>query len=124
MTNLFNQISHYDGTFPRKELQYIIDNKEKYISKLLEVVKQTRDNPIKVINDPTYMMHYYAMFLLTQFKVKEFLPIFTDILKLPVNIVDDLLGSFITEDVYRIITTFFMLDKDLNKIIKLIKAMK
>jgi len=124
LTNLFNQISHYSGIFPKRELEHIINNKEEYIPDLLEVVKQTRDNPIKVINNPTYMMHYYAMFLLTQFKVKEFLPIFTDILKLPVNIVDDLLGSFITEDVYRIITTFFMLDKDLNKIIKLIKAMK
>lgn len=105
MENLINKISYNDGHFPRKELEDIIARKEEAIPELLKVVQEVKDKYQTLLGKQNYMSHIYAFYLLAQFRVKEFYPIFTDILKLPNEVLNELLGGFITEGVGQVLAT-------------------
>lgn len=119
MENLIKKISYNDGHFPRKELEDIIARKEEAIPELLNIVQEMKDDYQSLRGKQNYMSHIYAFYLLAQFRVKEFYPIFTDILKLPNEVLDELLGGFITEGVGQVLAT--ICDDEIRPIKELIE---
>ena len=122
MKNLLEKISINDGHFPRKELKEIIARKDEYIPELLEIAVNVRDNYEKYMDNENYIGHIYAFFLLAQFRVKEFYPIFIDILKLPDDVVDYLLGVFLTEHANRVLTSLYEREEDIFPLKELIEG--
>lgn len=99
MEKLLKQIEYNKGRFPKKALEEIIERKEEAIPALLSIVSNVRDNPKKYLQKQKqgYFAHIYAFYLLAQFRVEEFYPILVDILRLPSETIDELLGDVLTE---------------------------
>lgn len=108
-----------DRIFPRKRLQELITEKEEMIPHLLDVMKEVRENPDAVLDYPTRFDHIYACYLLAQFRVKEFFPLWIDILKFPDEMPHNLFGDVITEDADRILASVY--DGDIEAIKGLIE---
>lgn len=104
---LIEKISYNDGHFPKNELLEIVNREEEAIPVLLDLVVDVRDNYEKYSEDPNYLAHLYAFFLLAQFRVKEFFPVFIDILRLPSEELDKLMDDFLTEDAGRVLASTF-----------------
>ncbi|QQK77311.1 DUF1186 domain-containing protein [Salicibibacter cibarius] len=108
-----------DRIFPRKKLQELIDGKEEAIPHLLDIMEELRENPNAVLDAPTRFDHIYACYLLAQFRVKEFFPLWVDILRFPGRMPHDLFGDVITEDADRILASVY--DGDIEVIKGLIE---
>jgi len=105
MKSLLEKISYNDGEFPRRELEEIISRKEEAIPELLNILQDVSDHPEKYSEQPNYFGHIYAFYLLAQFRVKELNPLFFRILKMPGEMLEQLLGDFLTEAGGRVIAT-------------------
>lgn len=106
MHKLLKQIQYYDETFPKKELEKIVRNKERFIPDLLAVMKDVVKNTEKYLDDDC-MLYLYASYLLAQFQVTEFFDIFLDVLNLPDPIPAYLYDDSLTEDAGRIIASTY-----------------
>jgi uncharacterized protein YchJ len=128
MKDLLKRIEYNNGEFPRKVLEEIINRKDEAIPELLEILRQVKDNPQWVIENPDYFGHIYAIYLLAQFRVEELNPLFLDLLSLPNEIPHDIFGDMITEDAGRILATtcfnniqpikYLIENKDVNEYVR------
>ncbi|WP_176448093.1 DUF1186 domain-containing protein [Lentibacillus sp. CBA3610] len=123
MENLFEKISYNDGRFPKKELESIIEQKETYIPELLSVAEEVRANPEKYMDmgKNGYMGHIYAFFMLAQFRVKPFYPVFNDLLRLPKDDLNLLMGDFLTEYSGRAMASLYEKPEDIGLLKELIE---
>jgi len=117
---IISKISYNDGHFPKRELLEIINRREEAIPVLLDLAIDVRDNHEKYLEDQSYLAHLYSFYLLAQFRVKEFFPVFMDILRLPGEELDELLGDFLTEGAGRVLASTF--DGDLKALKDLAEA--
>lgn len=116
---LMNSIEYNKGTFPRKEIEELIERQEESVQYLTKYLEEFKDNYEKYINDGNYMGHIYATFLLAQFKEKSLFKIFLELIKLPGEIPFDLYGDSITEDTASILGTVY--DGEIDEIKDLIQ---
>ncbi|MDP5276447.1 DUF1186 domain-containing protein [Chengkuizengella axinellae] len=108
MKTVIESIKYNDGKFPRKQLEQIIERKEEAIPELLFIVREVKENPDVFLEDHESRMDFhYAIHLLSQFRVKEFFPLWIDILSLPEQLSDAVLGDIITEAGGRMIASVF-----------------
>lgn len=119
MEQLLQTIRYNSGTFPRNELQQIIERKEEAIPYLLQIMIELKEDHEKVRDRLTRIDYIYAYYLLAQFQVKELFPIMIDILSMPVEISDKIFGDAITEDIGRILASVYNGNVDL--LLKLIE---
>ena len=106
-------IAYFDERFPRKELNLISSNRD-------QAVPYLRDAVVKAIVekedlDEDYMLHLYGMFLLAQFRDREFFPRMMELACLPERTLDHLLGDVFTEDLGNILYNMYNGDIDLIK---------
>lgn len=92
--------------FPKKELETIIENKEEYIPELIKVLEDTYNNVEELAEKENYFLHIYAIYLLAEFKETKALKVILDLVKLPGDTVDSLLGDIITMDLSAILASF------------------
>jgi hypothetical protein len=119
MKEIMESIRYNNGTFPRKELQQIIEREEEAIPHLLQILEEVKDNPKKYLEEPSRIDFIYALYLLSQFRVKALTPILIEILCLPDGMPDELLGDTITEGIGRMLATVY--DGDIQPIQQLIE---
>jgi hypothetical protein len=110
-------LEHYDGTFPREALTEAIAKGEQIIPDLLELIKQAKEKSEELIEQPNYMAHIYAMFILAQFREKRAYPLIVDFFSLPGDVLDILAADFVTEDLHRILASVSCGDDSLMKIL-------
>src|SRR5690625_1165926 len=115
MIELMESLRYHSREFPRKELEQIIERKEEAIPFLLQVIEEVKTDPEIFLEDPSRMDYLYAAHLLAQFRVKAFFPLFVDILSLPGDTPDDLLGDTITEEAGRMLASTYDGNIDLLK---------
>lgn len=105
MKQLIESIKYYNGTFPKEQLQQIIERKDEAIPFLIEIVEEVVNHPddyeVKRID------HIYALYLLSQFRVKELFPLLVKILYLSAEKLDLLLGDTLTEGTGRMLATVY-----------------
>lgn len=119
--DILDRIKFNDGTFPQKELKKLIDMKEETIPRLLRIMEDVRDNYETYIEERS-MLHIYATYLLAEFRITDFFPIFMDIAKLPGELPFDLYGYTVTESFQRIMASVY--DGNLDQIHSLIEDMQ
>jgi len=81
--DLLDLVEYNEGIFPEALLREIILRREQAIPLLLQILSDVRDNPEEYIEDPNYIAHIYAVYLLAQFRAEEAYPIMIDIMSLP-----------------------------------------
>ena len=104
-----------DGRFPREALTEAIAKGEQIIPDLLEIIKQAKEKSEELIEQPNYMAHIYAMFILAQFREKRAYPLIVDFFSLPGDVSDILAGDVVTEDLHRILASVSCGDESLMK---------
>jgi hypothetical protein len=107
MKTIIESIKYNNGTFPRSEVQQIIERKDEAIPLLLDIVKEVKDSPEKYIDDQGRIDLHFAIYLLSQFRVKELFPLLLDIMSLPDEMLDKILGDTITEGSGRMLASIF-----------------
>lgn len=97
MEQILQAIRYNEGTFPRNELQQIIERKEEAIPHLLQIMNDLNEDYEKVIERPERMDFIYACYLLAQFRVQALFPILVEILSKPSEVCEEIFEDFITE---------------------------
>jgi hypothetical protein len=105
INKVLSELEYNKGYFPREAVRKAIAQKEEILSELLNILENTKKNIHRIEEDPRYMAHIYAMFLLAQFREKRAYPLIVDIFSHPGDTSDKIAGDFITEDLSRVLAS-------------------
>ncbi|MBW4604294.1 MAG: DUF1186 family protein [Calothrix sp. FI2-JRJ7] len=119
LTEIISQLERNTGTFPREALENAIAEQATITPVLIETLKKCKDNLNNLLEDPDYILHLYALYLLAQFREKSAYPVIIDFFSVPGEDAMDVTGDVVTEDLGRIIASVF--DGNLNPIKQLIE---
>ncbi|MEM9905181.1 MAG: DUF1186 domain-containing protein, partial [Cyanobacteria bacterium P01_D01_bin.44] len=106
--------------FPREAVRQAISRKEEITPLLLTALEDAKTHLKEIAQKPSYSLHIYAIFLLAQFKDTRAYPLIVDLFSVPGDIVEDIAGDIITEDLGRILASVY--DGDLAPIKRLIEG--
>jgi len=102
---ILSKLEYNTGSFPYKAVQEAITQKDKIIPELLKILEYVKKNIRQIEEQPAYMAHIYAMFLLAQFREKRAYPHIVDIFSHPADTSDNIGGDFLTEDLARVLAS-------------------
>jgi len=94
-----------DGHFQRDAVESAIQKREEVIPYLLEILQSASKNQHQLLEDLSFFAHFYAMFLLAQFRVKEAYPILYDFFSVPGELSLTLTGDLVTESLPNILAS-------------------
>lgn len=117
---LFSQLEFNTGEFPEDFLAEAVEQRGAIIPLLLEELRGVAADP-KALSEKggSYFRHIYAMYILAQFRVAAAYPLLVDFVSTPGEIVMDLTGDVITEDLGRMLAS--LCHGDLRPIKRLIE---
>jgi hypothetical protein len=117
---LFAQLEFNTGEFPEDVLAGAIDQETSIVPLLLEELRCAAADPVALMNrDESYIRHIYAMYLLAQFREAAAYPLLVDFVATPGEIVMEVTGHVVTEDLERMLAS--LCHGDLGSIKRLIE---
>ena len=93
------------GGIPVEALNALLDNRDKYVDELLEVIDFTVHNARDLAMDRNFLLHIIAMHTLAYYREKRAYPGIITMAKLPVKVINPLLEDTITEGLSSIIAS-------------------
>ena len=102
---ILSELEYNRGYFPYEAVQAAITQKEKIIPELLKILENVEKNIHQIKEQPNYMAHIYAMFLLAQFREKRAYPLIVDIFSHPGDTSGKIGGDFMCEDLARVLAS-------------------
>ncbi len=106
-------------TFPREELQFLIDHQAESTPYLLDSISNHEQILQKCLDDGDYFLPLYAFFLLAQFRETKAYPLIYNIFSLDSEEVDNAFSEFLTEDLASVLASVCGGDTSLiNKLIE------
>ena len=99
---ILSQIKYSPRRFPRKALEEAIQKRDEIIPFLLEILEHSEKHADELVEERNYSAHMYAMYLLAQFREKRAYPLLVKFFSLPYEVLIDLAGDIVTEDLDRI----------------------
>ncbi len=119
INEIIEKIAYYDETFPKTELQILLDKREESTPFLLDAIRNADEVLDKLMSGEDYFLPYYAPLMLAQFREKKAYPLIYEIFSADAKTVDDAYGDFITEDLHRVLASVSGSDVSLiNKLIE------
>lgn len=100
-----NELRYFSRPFPKEAVKAAIVHKSEITPKLLEFLDYAYKH--HQILDDNYMGHLYALFLLAEFREPQAFATVMNILELPDDSLELLLGDTLTEDYAQIITSVY-----------------
>ena len=88
------KISYKSKKFPKEEFRIITEKKDKSIPYLRSAIEKAIEEKDEL--EEGYQLHFYALFLLGEFQDKEFFEKIIELITLPRDVVDYLIGDTIT----------------------------
>lgn len=114
------RIEYYDGKFPKEDLLFLLDNQTEVTPYLLAAISNPQEVLHKLSDEVDYILPFYAFFMLAQFReTRAYQPIY-EIFSSDKDVVDELFGELITEDLGRILASVY--DGDVSLINRLIEG--
>lgn len=102
---ILEKISYCDGTFPRKELQFLIDNRDESTPYLLDSIRAPEEVLGKLVDDGDYFLPIYVLLILAQFREKQAYQLVFDIFSSYGKTVDAAFDDFIVEELSRVLAS-------------------
>ena len=112
MHKVIDELRYHKGRFPRKALERLVARKDEAIPLLLRTLDEVLQDPEIATEDEDYMLHLYSLYLLAQFREKKAFPKILELISLPPDDVDFMLGDTLTESLQNILYSTY--DGDLN----------
>ena len=116
----FAALERYDGSLPRAALKAAVECREAIVPMLVREVERATDDLWRIRDDPDYMRHVYALYLLAQFRETDAFPLIVELFSLPGDDVDEVFGDLVTEDLGRILASTF--DGDTARLAKMVES--
>jgi len=92
-------IKYFSDDLPKQALISIKANREDFIPELIDSIDYAYNNISELYDDGNdYFMYNYAIYLLAEFRTKEAFPSLVNLLRLPQDEIDFILGDGIVED--------------------------
>ncbi len=113
--SIISEIEYYDGVFPEKKIEHLINNKEQAIPNLLKILENTYKNVTDIIEKENFLGHIYATFLLAQFREKKGYELIYNLVSMDSDVSYELFGELIIEDLHRILASLCCGDISLIK---------
>jgi len=102
---VLSELEYNKGYFPYEAIQEAIAQKEKIVPELLKILENAEKSIHQIEEQPNYMAHIYAMFLLAQFREKRAYPLIVNLFSHPGDTSDNIAGDFICEDLPRVLAS-------------------
>jgi len=102
---IFNALQLNTGQFPRKAVEEAVANQAAITPGLLAILEWAEQNVQEIADQPQYMAHIYALFLLAQFREKRAYALIAKFFSIPGEITLDITGDVVTEDLARILAS-------------------
>ena len=112
---ILSELEFNDGTFPHRPLQQAMVRKDAITPHLLDILERAVRNIDEVAYQENYIAHIYAIYLLAQFQEKRAYPLIVDFFSIPGEIILDVAGDVVTEDLNRILASVSGGDTSLMK---------
>ncbi len=104
---ILSQLKSEDSTFPKKALKEAISQREEITPHLLKILEDANNDLVEVLDRPDDLSLLYAMFLLAQFRETLAYPLIVKLVSNDEEVVEDLLGDVVTEDLARILASVY-----------------
>lgn len=117
---LFGQLEYNTGEFPEAIVLAAVERRASFTPMLLEELLRAAADPVALRDKgESYIRHIYAMYLLAQFREQSAYPLLVDFVASPGEIVMDIIGDVVTEDLSRMLAS--LCHGDLEPIKRLIE---
>lgn len=105
---ILDLIKDFSEDFPKEALREIQANREDFIPELLDSLDYAYHNAKELCDDGSdYFLHTYAMYLLAEFRENRAFPLLINLLRLPEDEINFILGDGLTEDFPRLLFCTF-----------------
>ena len=104
-TTILEQLENRSLELPRAALEEAGARKEEIVPELLRILEDTIERADELAPDGKYMAHFYAMYLLAQFREPRAYPLVARFGRLPSDTLEDLAGDFIADDFGRVLAS-------------------
>ncbi len=108
LSEILTAMERNTGTFPRKAIEAAMEMREGIVPELLRIIENTIANAEELAKedaDGHYFAHLYAIYLLAQFRETRAYPLMIQFARLDMDLLYDLVGEFVTEDMCRAIAS-------------------
>jgi hypothetical protein len=120
VAEIIAQLEYNDtGIFPREAVENAIAAQSAITPVLIQTLKDCKNKLDELLDDSSYFLNIYALYLLAQFREKAAYPVILDFFSTPGDAAMDSTGDVVTEDLGRIIASVF--DGNLELIKQLIE---
>ncbi len=103
---ILSQLERCTGVLPREALEEAVRQREEITPELLRILEWTTGNLPEVAENEDYMAHTYAMLLLAQFREPRAYPVIVNLFSVgDQDLLDGVMGDFITEDLDRVLAS-------------------
>ena len=104
---ILKELEPYTGKFPMAAMQAAIEQREAITPELLRVVEAVAENPQEYAGRNDYQVHFFALFLLAQFREKRAYPAIVKMVSSPGETPFDLIGDTVTGGLDRILASVY-----------------
>ncbi len=116
--NLPEALAEFESSgngFPGEAVEWALAERGQVTVALLEILRRTIDNAEELAEDETYMAHFYAMYILAQFREKRAYPLIVELFRLPSETIDGLTGDLVATDLHQVLASVSRGDDSLIK---------
>jgi len=115
VAEILTELEYYRGMFPLEALLSSVANRDLIIPELLSILETSVKDIEKLINEPDYMLHMYAMYLLAQFREPRAYPLIAEFFTAHGEVADEATGDVVTDSLSRILASVSCGDDSLIK---------
>ncbi len=110
---ILKELEPYTGKFPMQAMRAAVEQQEAITPELLRVVEAVAENPREYANRRDYQVHFFALFLLAQFREKRAYPAIVKMMSTPGETPFGLVGDTVTEQLSQIFASVYDGNPDL-----------
>lgn len=105
VTAILSQFELLTGKFPLAAVEAAIERREEITPHLIHILDEVVRVPKKFADNGNYMAHFYALYLLAEFRETAAYPVIVRLAQIPSDLVDNLFGDFVTETLGRVLAS-------------------
>jgi hypothetical protein len=104
---ILKELEPYTGRFPMAAMRAAVEQQEAITPELLRVLEAVAENPAEFAPRKDYLLHFFALYLLAQFREPRAYPLIVKMFSAPGETPFDLVGDIVTEGLNQILASVY-----------------